>query len=92
MHTALIWSRLLPETVFAQRPLLSLICASGNLHRDEMSELEASPSGKDPAMPGQSALLLGCQSACQGKTEEGMAHLAAALAWCAPAQTLHGER
>jgi LuxR family transcriptional regulator, maltose regulon positive regulatory protein len=104
MHTALTWSRQLPETVLAQRPLLSLICAWGNLYLDDLSELERdigiaeqcvagvhdAPRGsKERAMLGQVALLRGCQSAYQGKIEEGMAHLAAAQASFAPEQTLH---
>ena len=104
MSSALAWSRQLPETVLAQRPLLSMVCAWGYLYRDDMAELErhlcrvdkclagfhdAPFGGKERAMLGQLALLRGCQSAYEGSIDEGIAHLDKAQASLATGRTLY---
>lgn len=103
ISSALAWSRQLPETVLAQRPLLSMVCAWGYLYRDDMAELErhlclvdtylagfhgAPFGGKEGAVPGQLALLRGCQSAYEGNIDKGIAHLDEAQASLAPSRTL----
>ena len=101
--SALSWSRQLPETVLAQRPMLSMACAWGYLYLDDMAALERqlcivdkcvagfrdAPYGcKERAMLGQLALLRGCQSAYEGKIDAGIAHLEEAQASLAPGRTL----
>ncbi|MTW12640.1 hypothetical protein GM658_18685 [Pseudoduganella eburnea] len=103
MGSALAWSRQLPESVLAERPLLSMVCAWGYLYLDEMAELErhlclvdkclagfhdAPFGGKERAMLGQLALLRGCQSAYQGHIDKGIAHFDEAQASLAPGRTL----
>jgi LuxR family maltose regulon positive regulatory protein len=102
--TVLSWARLLPVSLLAQRPALSMMCAWAGFYTDDLLAMDRyirmvaacidgfgqAPFGSsERAMWGQLALMRGCRLAYDGDIDGAKIQLHIALASLRPERTLH---
>ncbi|CAN5300290.1 LuxR C-terminal-related transcriptional regulator [soil metagenome] len=104
INTALAWAHQLPESVMAQRPILSMTCAWGCFYMDNLVALErhlcriadcladhgnAEFGSKEHTLLGQVSLLRGCKQAYTGNLDGALSNLKVAITSFAPGRTLN---